>query len=214
MTPDQFLIEFARILNSAGVARPKVNVALSTALGCPFDGDSSSERILELVDRLCGLGVDGVSLCDTTGMANPIQVAALCRAVLERVPTVQLTVHFHNTRGMGLANALSAWEVGVTHFDASLGGLGGCPFAPGATGNVCTEDLVHMFAAMGCETGIDLEALLDISRTLPALVGHDVPGQVMKAGPSNRRYPQRMPTGLLMQQTGTVPEASDLSSVS
>jgi hydroxymethylglutaryl-CoA lyase len=102
---------------------------------------------------------------------------------------------------MGLANALAAWKAGVVRFDASLGGLGGCPFAPGATGNVCTEDLVHMFAAMGCDTGVDLSALLAVSRSLPTLVGHDVPGQVVKAGPSSRVYPK--PSALAMFDADT-----------
>lgn len=190
MTPDHSLKEFASILDAAGSARPAVNVALSTAFGCPFDGEVPSSRVLQIVDRLLPLGVDGLSLCDTTGMANPMQVAQLCEAVLVQAPALRLTVHFHNTRGMGLANALAAWKVGVVRFDASLGGLGGCPYAPGATGNVCTEDLVHMFAAMGCETGVDLPSLLAVSRSLPAIVGHDVPGQVMKAGPSDRVYPR------------------------
>jgi hydroxymethylglutaryl-CoA lyase len=104
-------------------------------------------------------------------------------------PTIDFTAHFHNTRGMGLANALASLRVGITRFDASLGGLGGCPFAPGATGNVCTEDLVHMFAAMGYDTGVNLDRLVEIAADLPTLVGHDVPGQVVKAGASTRRYP-------------------------
>ena len=122
-------------------------------------------------------------------MANPAQVARLCESVKKRAPELEITAHFHNTRGMGLANALAALEVGIDRFDASLGGLGGCPFAPGATGNVCTEDLVHMFEQMGYDTGVDLELLLAAARDLPSIVEHDVPGQVMKAGPSDRRYP-------------------------
>ena len=112
----------------------------------------------------------------------------LCRAVREQHPGLDLTLHLHNTRGMGLANALAGWQVGVTRFDAALGGLGGCPFAPGATGNVCTEDLVHMFEQMGVDTGVDLDALLAVASTLPDIVGHAVPGQVVKAGTSQRRY--------------------------
>jgi hydroxymethylglutaryl-CoA lyase len=190
MTADQSLRELARVLDATPPVRPMINVALSTAFGCPFDGEVPSSRVLQIVDGLLTLGVDGLALCDTTGMANPLQVAQLCEAVIANAPSLQLTVHFHNTRGMGLANALAALNVGVVRFDASLGGLGGCPFAPGATGNVCTEDLVHMFEAMGCNTGVDLSELLDISRSLPAIVGHDVPGQVAKAGPSGRVYPK------------------------
>ena len=139
-------------------------------------------------------GIARVTLCDTTGMANPAQVESLCSIVQARWPDVVFTAHFHDTRAMGLANALAALRAGIDRFDASLGGLGGCPFAPGASGNVCTEDLVHMFQAMGYETGIDLDALLGWARRMPAIVGHDVPGQVMKAGPSTRRYPT--PDGL------------------
>ena len=129
------------------------------------------------------------ALVVTTGMANPAQVARLCEAAQSRFPDTPFTLHFHNTRGMGLANALAAWQTGITRFDASLGGLGGCPYAPGATGDVCTEDLVHMFEQMGVATGVDLDALLATSATLPDLVGHETPGQVVKAGKADRRYP-------------------------
>jgi hydroxymethylglutaryl-CoA lyase len=166
-----------------------VGASVSTAFGCPFEGDVPPPRVLEIVDRMVAMGIGRVSLCDTTGIANPAQVEQLFRAVTSAWPRVQLTAHFHNTRGMGLANALAALQAGVDRFDASLGGLGGCPFAPGATGNVCTEDLVHMFQAMGYDTGIDLAALLAVSADLPGLVGHEVPGQVVKAGVSSRRYP-------------------------
>jgi hydroxymethylglutaryl-CoA lyase len=122
-------------------------------------------------------------------MAHPAQVADLFTQVARRWPAFELTAHFHNTRGMGLANALAALQVGVTRFDASLGGLGGCPFAPGASGNICTEDLTHMLQALGCDTGVDLDALIVQAQRLPGIVGHDVPGQVMRAGPSTRLYP-------------------------
>ncbi|GAC1531244.1 MAG: hypothetical protein NVS2B4_10500 [Ramlibacter sp.] len=179
-----------KVVRGAARAKPvAINVALSTAFGCPFDGAVAPARVLGFVERYEQLGIGGVSLCDTTGMANPAQVARLCEAVLARFPRMQVTAHFHNTRGMGLANALAALDASIDRFDASLGGLGGCPFAPGATGNVCTEDLVHMFQAMGCDTGVDLDCLLEVARALPAIVGHEVPGQVMKAGASDRRYP-------------------------
>src|SRR5579871_1173601 len=137
MTPEQSLASFADIVKITAGTEVAVNVALSTAFGCPFDGDVPPSRVLEFVDRYGELGIGGVSLCDTTGMANPAQVAALCEAVRARAPGLQITAHFHNTRGMGLANALAAVGAGIDRFDASLGGLGGCPFAPGATGNVC-----------------------------------------------------------------------------
>ena len=122
-------------------------------------------------------------------MAHPRQVARLTEQVKRRFPKAELTLHFHNTRGMGLANVLAALDAGADRFDASLGGLGGCPFAPGATGNICTEDLVHMLAAMGYETGVDLDDLLAVARKLPAIVGHDVPGQVAKAGKITDLHP-------------------------
>lgn len=189
MTPWQSLERFPAMIEQAHGHDVFINASISTAFGCPFDGEVPAARVIEIIERLTALGITGVSLCDTTGMANPAQVRALCDDVRRRWPDVALTLHVHNTRGMGLANVLAAWQAGVTRFDAALGGLGGCPFAPGASGNVCTEDLVHMFEAMGVDTGVDLDALLAVSRTLPALVGHEVPGQVVKAGRSSRRYP-------------------------
>lgn len=189
MTPEQSLERFSDILAATQGSGVFVNASLSTSFGCPFEGAVPQARVLELVERLLALGVEGITLCDTTGMANPDQVARLCEAVQSQWSNTPFTLHFHNTRGMGLANALAAWQVGIVRFDAALGGLGGCPFAPGATGNVCTEDLVHMFEQMGVATGVDLDALLAVSATLPELVGHATPGQVVKAGKADRRYP-------------------------
>jgi hydroxymethylglutaryl-CoA lyase len=188
MTPEQSLEQFATILDVSKDSGVFINASLSTTFGCPFEGEVPEARVLELIAQLIALGIQGITLCDTTGMANPAQVKRLCEAVLNRWPDTPFTLHFHNTRGVGLANALAAWQAGITRFDASLGGLGGCPFAPGATGNVCTEDLVHMFESMGVDTGVDLDALLAVATTLPDLIGHDVPGQVVKAGKSTRRY--------------------------
>ncbi len=188
MTMQQSLAQFADIVGTVA-GQAQINASLSTAFGCPFDGEVPDSQVLDLVQRFVDLGIDRVALCDTTGMANPAQVRRLFGAVIARWPQVTFTAHFHDTRAMGLANALSALDVGVIHFDASLGGLGGCPFAPGASGNVCTEDLVHMFEAMGRPTGVDLERLLTLARSLPDIVGHAVSGQVMKAGPATRRYP-------------------------
>ncbi|MGS2744107.1 hydroxymethylglutaryl-CoA lyase [Halomonas sp. LS-001] len=189
MTPEQSLAQFATILEATQGIGIFINASLSTAFGCPFEGEVPTERVMELVERLIQLGIQGITLCDTTGMANPQQVHTLCSAVRKRWPQTPFTAHFHNTRGMGLANAMAAWQAGIQRFDASLGGLGGCPFAPGASGNVCTEDLVHMFESMGITTGVDLDALLNVAATLPELVGHDVPGQIVKAGKSTKRYP-------------------------
>jgi hydroxymethylglutaryl-CoA lyase len=182
---------FAAIREIAALAqgRVHVNVSISTAFGCPFEGEISTEQVKRFVDELREIGIRRMSLCDTTGMANPLQVYNLFAQVRAGWPEVELTAHFHDTRSMALANALAALEAGVDRFDASLGGLGGCPFAPGASGNACTEDLTHMFAMMGYRTGVNLGALIELARGLPALVGHEVPGQIMKAGPSTRRYP-------------------------
>lgn len=188
MTPAQSLEEFERIVRYVD-GRAALNASLSTAFGCPFDGPVSADHVIHTVQQLVDIGFEAVSLCDTTGMANPRQVRQLCADVLGRWPSLTLTAHFHDTRGMGMANVLAALAAGVVRFDASLGGLGGCPFAPGASGNVCTEDMVHMLEAMGYDTGVDLSMLIELASTLPQIVGHDVPGQVMKAGPASRRYP-------------------------
>lgn len=193
MTPEQSLEQFREI---AAVVDSRVALcaSLSTAFGCPFDGEVPPERVLGLVEQIVHLDIRRLTLCDTTGMAHPRQVYELCARVVERWPEVELTAHFHNTRGMGLANALAALQAGIIRFDSSIAGLGGCPFAPGASGNVCTEDMVHMFEAMGFDTGVYLEALIACSRRIAQIVEHDVPGQVMKAGLSTRRYP--VPEGL------------------
>jgi hydroxymethylglutaryl-CoA lyase len=192
MAPEQSLSQFAEILQVTQGASVAVNASLSTAFGCPFEGAVAEERVLALVERLVELGIDGVTLCDTTGVADPAQVAQLCAAVIQRWPTVTFTAHFHNTRGMGLANALAALNAGIDRFDSSLGGLGGCPYAPGASGNICTEDLVHMFERMGLVTGVQLGDLLAASARLPELLGHEVPGAILKAGTADRRYPRPM----------------------
>lgn len=163
--------------------------ALATSFGCPFEGVIPERQVMDGVARYVDLGVAGVTLADTTGMANPRQVEALVRRVRERWPELDLALHFHNTRGMGLANVLAGLAAGVVRYEGCLGGLGGCPFAPGATGNICTEDLVHMLHSMGYETGVDLDLLLATSRRLGEIVGHDLPGQVVKAGKATDLHP-------------------------
>lgn len=164
-------------------AGAKVNVSLSCAFGCPMEGDVAFATVLEwcacFVEQM---GAHGVTLCDTTGMAYPGQVAHLTGAFRERWPTSELTLHFHNTRGLGLANVLAAIDAGADRFDASLGGIGGCPYAPGATGNVCSEEIAHALDLMGYETDVDLPCLIEAAKRLPALLGHDIPSQVVKAG--------------------------------
>lgn len=159
-----------------------MNVSLSTCFGCLMEGDVPQDEVLRWADRFAQLGVRGLTICDTTGMAHPAQVTRMVDALQRRFGRLQLTLHFHNTRGMGLANVLAAVQGGIVRFDGSLGGLGGCPYAPGASGNISSEDAIHMLEAMGYPTGIDLPRLLELARQLPRLLGHDVPGQVAKAG--------------------------------
>ncbi|TMG92485.1 MAG: hydroxymethylglutaryl-CoA lyase [Betaproteobacteria bacterium] len=171
---------FREVFDAVRGTRQTVVGALATSFGCPFEGVIPEQQVLDGVARYVDLGVNAVSLADTTGMANPRQVEALVKQVRARWPKLELALHFHNTRGMGLANVLAGLAAGVTHYEGCLGGLGGCPFAPGATGNICTEDLVHMLHCMGYDTGVDLDALL---------VGHDLPGQVVKAGKATDLHP-------------------------
>ena len=159
-----------------------VNVSLSCAFGCPMEGDVPEAVVLSHAQRFADAGVRGLTICDTTGMAHPGQVQRMAEVLRQRFEQLQLTMHFHNTRGMGLANVLAAAQSGVTRFDGSLGGLGGCPYAPGASGNVCSEDAIHMLDAMGYNTGMDVDRLLKLARQLPQIVGHAVPGQAAKAG--------------------------------
>jgi len=188
-TVAQSFAGFREVFDVVHGNRQSVAGALATSFGCPFEGVIPEQKVLDGVARYVDLGVDAVTLADTTGMANPRQVEALVRRVRERWPELELALHFHNTRGMGLANVLAGLAAGVVRYEGTLGGLGGCPFAPGATGNICTEDLVHMLEAMGYDTGVDLDKLLAASRRLGAIVAHDLPGQVVKAGKSTDLHP-------------------------
>lgn len=183
MTPEQSFNALAQTAATARAAGVAVNVSLSCSFGCPMEGEVAPDTVLDWCARYVQeLGAQGITLCDTTGMAYPTQVLHLTRAFRQRFASTELTLHFHNTRGMGLANVLAGLDAGADRFDASLGGLGGCPYAPGASGNVCTEEIVHALQCMGYDTGVDLRLLIDASRRLPALVGHEVPSQLIKAG--------------------------------
>lgn len=166
-----------------------INISLSTAFGCPMEGNVPQAVVEKFVERFADLGVRGLTICDTTGMANPAQVAKMAEHLQKKFSHLQLTFHFHNTRGMGLANVLAAVQSGIVRFDGSLGGLGGCPYAPGASGNISSEDAIHMLDAMGYETGVDIPRLLKLARELPEIVGHSVPGQVAKAGSTCDLHP-------------------------
>jgi hydroxymethylglutaryl-CoA lyase len=181
----------AQVAHRAG--KP-VYSGISCTFGCPFEGDVPVPQLEKVIERLVGMGARGIGLADTTGLANPAQVQRVLEHVMPRFPGVEWTLHTHDTRAMAIPNIMAAMEMGVTHFDASIGGLGGCPFAPGASGNVCTEDLVHCLEAMGVETGIDLDALIETSKRVEAIIGRALPGQIVKAGKWTRRYP--LPDGV------------------
>ena len=183
MTRVQSYAALSDVSTLARQANAVVNVSLSCSFGCPMEGEVPVATVLEWCARFVDeMGAHGVTLCDTTGMAYPGQVAALTAAFRGRWPATELTLHFHNTRGLGLANVLAAIDAGADRFDASLGGIGGCPYAPGATGNVCSEEIVHGLELMGYDTGVDLERLIAASNRLPGLIGHDIPSQIVKAG--------------------------------
>ncbi len=203
MTCDQSLEQFARIAEMSKGTSMRLNGSLATAFGCPFEGNQEQDRVLRYVDAYLERGLHSITLADTTGMAVPNQVFDLCQAVRQRWPELEVTLHFHNTRGLGLSNVLASLAAGMNQFDASLGGLGGCPFAPGATGNICTEDLVHMLSEMGLETGVDLNGLLHQSQQLGAIVDHDLPGQISKAGPRSLTRPLPESVQQLMQNGRT-----------
>jgi len=189
MTVAESLDKVRAVMQVAARARIPVTCAISTSFGCPFEGEVPLGQVERIVSALVDMGARAVGLADTTGMANPRQVAHVLEHLVPRFPGVEWTLHTHDTRAMAIPNILAAMQHGVTHLDASVGGLGGCPFAPGASGNVCTEDLVHCLHAMGVETGIDLDRLLAASRRVQEIVGRPLPGQVVKAGPWTRRYP-------------------------
>lgn len=160
----------------------RISISLSTAFGCPMQGDVPFEDVIRLSQYFAELGITQITLCDTTGMAYPSQVKQLFEQVQHVLPSVQLTAHFHNTRGLSLANTVACLEVGIDRFDASLGGIGGCPYAPGASGNTSTEDLIHMLQLMGYNTGVNLEKIMSVSQQLPTLIGHTTDSQIIKAG--------------------------------
>jgi hydroxymethylglutaryl-CoA lyase len=174
------IAQLVSLLHGAGAS---AEVIVSTSWGCPFEGEVPVSRVMSVVDRVLADGADRISFGDTTGMATPGRVVALVDAVRSRHPDVPLLLHFHNTRGTALANVLAALQLGVTEFDASVGGLGGCPYAPGATGNLASEELVHMLEDMGIDTGVDLAALIDAARLAEHIAGRALPSGVLRAGP-------------------------------
>jgi hydroxymethylglutaryl-CoA lyase len=182
-TTEESLADITGLIAMLHEAGATAEVIVSTSFGCPYEGDVPPDRVASIVERVVADGADRVAFGDTTGMATPRRVADVLSAVRARNPDVALLLHFHDTRGTALANILTALEFGITEYDASVGGLGGCPYAPGATGNVATEEVVHMLHDMGIDTGIDLDAIIDAARLAERIVGRELPSGVLRAGP-------------------------------
>jgi hydroxymethylglutaryl-CoA lyase len=181
MTIDESFANYAPVAARARAEGIRVRGYVSTAFGCPYEGDVPPERVLEVVARLLDLGCYEVSVGDTIGVGTPMQVQGVIGFLLQVVPAGKLAMHFHDTRGTALANTLAALEMGVATFDASSGGLGGCPYAPGASGNLATEDLVYMLDRMGIDTGVDLKLLVKASSIIAPYLDHPLPGRVLQA---------------------------------
>jgi hydroxymethylglutaryl-CoA lyase len=182
-TVKESMRDVAGVVAVATDAGIPVEGTISTAFGCPYEGDVAPERVVEVSKWIVDEGVTAISYGDTTGMGTPRRVRAVVQALKHELPDVTINLHFHDTRGTGLANVVTALDMGVDYFDASIGGMGGSPFATGATGNIATEDLVHMLGDMQIETGINLDALLDAARVAQRLVDGELPSKLLKAGP-------------------------------
>jgi hydroxymethylglutaryl-CoA lyase len=180
------MLDVAEVAKVAAEARIPVEGTISTAFGSPYEGDVSPDRVVEVSGWMLGSGMEALSFGDTTGMATPRRVGDLVAALRTRFPKLRINMHFHDTRGTALANVVTALALGVDYFDSSVGGMGGSPFATGATGNVATEDLVHMVSDMDIATGVNLDALLDCARLAQDMVGSELPGKLLKAGPRDR----------------------------
>jgi len=172
--------DFAPIAKKFGIA---LRGAVATAFGCPFEGEVQIENIQRIVDAYIAAGARHISLGDTTGMATPPVVTRTVEAIRARHPDAIIALHFHNTRGIGLANVMNGLDLGIREYESSIGGLGGCPFAPGATGNICTEDLVYLLHECGYETGIDIDRLAVVARRVQEVMHRELPGQFMRSGP-------------------------------
>jgi hydroxymethylglutaryl-CoA lyase len=181
-TPEEAVRAFGACADYAAAQGLALSGAMPTAFGCPFEGRIALDEVRALAERFIEIGVRELSLSDTTGMANPVQVYEYCRLLRDCHPEVTWNLHFHNTRGMGFANVVAGMLAGVDRFDAGFAGLGGCPFVPGATGNIATEDLIHMCHEMGVGTGYDLDEVIAIAREVRRLVGHETHSFVLKAG--------------------------------
>lgn len=176
------LAGFPAVIELAAEHGAEVHGGLAVAFGCPYEGEVPLAQLEKVIGEYHAMGVRHISLGDTTGMANPVQIYRTMSSLRERFPDCAWTLHLHDTRGMALANVVAGLQAGITEYDSAAGGLGACPYAPGATGNVATEDLVHMLHQMGIETGIDLDAVIDVARRLRKTVGHELESRILRAG--------------------------------
>jgi hydroxymethylglutaryl-CoA lyase len=181
MSIDESFENFAQVVPRALGEGMRVRGYVSTAFGCPYEGEVPPEKVLEVVARLLDLGCYEVSVGDTIGVGTPMQVQGVIGMLLQVIPPKRLAMHFHDTRGTALANALAALEMGITTFDSSAGGLGGCPYAPGASGNMATEDLIYLLDGMGIESGVDLKRLVEASSIIAPYLDHPLPGRYLQA---------------------------------
>ncbi|WP_443644202.1 hydroxymethylglutaryl-CoA lyase [Candidatus Levibacter sp. Uisw_134_01] len=179
---DESLQGFREIADIAGKNNIPIQGDIATAFGCPFEGNISPKKLADISKEYEQMGFKGVTLGDTTGMATPVVVKDAIKSIRDKVPGFDITLHFHNTRGVGLANVMTGLNEGITDYESCFGGMGGCPFAPNATGNICSEDLIYLLHEMGIKTGIDLDKIISVAKKVENLVGHKLPGQVMRAG--------------------------------
>lgn len=184
MTPEESIAGFAEIVELALSNNISVSGSISMPFGSPWEGNIPIESIQSIVEAYLNVGINEISLSDASGMAVPNQVYSICLTMQQKFPQVKWWLHFHNTRGMGIANIFAAMQTGITHFDSSFAGLGGCPFVPGAAGNVSSEDMVHMLDEMGVETEIDIVKLVEVAKEIRQLVGHDTDSYILRAGRS------------------------------
>jgi hydroxymethylglutaryl-CoA lyase len=191
MSIDQAIAAVEDVAEIAAKSGATLRAAIAVAFGCPFEGEVPSARVSAIAGRLRGYGIRSLTLGDTTGMASPPYVEALCGRLRADHPDLKLTLHFHNTRGLGLVNILTGLRLGVDSYESAVAGIGGCQFAPGATGNVCTEDLLYMLSELGVETGVDLDKMLVAALEMERVLGRRLPGQVMRAGPRTRLHSVR-----------------------
>lgn len=182
MTPEESVLRFKDSIELALAEGIKISGSISMPFGSPWQYKIPIMDVKRIIEAFIKLGINDIRLSDTSGMAIPNQVYDICTRMLDEYTEVCWTLHFHNTRGLGIANIIAAMEAGITQFDSSFGGLGGCPFVPGAAGNVVTEDILHMCEEMGIETGINLDQAIAIARYVSELVQHELPGFILKAG--------------------------------